>query len=210
MKILYEPVAVRYIHSTRLTPAPPQRMEDKAIGKPRRPTALRTESKYPIGEASFLLRSPATEGENKNHIKEKLQMKHFKNKLFASVLCMVLIVAMALSMTACTNNNDPAVTEEIAVERSFTFEVVDKDGNTETFAITTDKATVGEALLEEGLIAGEVGQYGLYVTEVNGIVADYNVDQTYWAFYVDGEYAMSGVDTTDVVDGSTYSFKVEK
>ena len=142
-------------------------------------------------------------------------MKQFKNKLFASVLCMVLIVAMALSMTACTNNgsNDAANADaavEQAVERSFTFEVVDKDGNTETFAITTDKATVGEALLEEGLIAGEVGQYGLYVTEVNGIVADYNVDRTYWAFYVDGAYASSGVDTTDVVDGSTYSFKVEK
>ena len=139
-------------------------------------------------------------------------MKQFKNKFFASVLCMVLIVAMALSMTACTTTTDPAVTEqpERAVEQSFTFEVVDKDGNTETFSITTDKSTVGDALLEEGLIAGENGQYGLYVTEVNGIVADYNVDGTYWAFYVDGAYASSGVDTTDVVDGSTYSFKVEK
>ena len=139
-------------------------------------------------------------------------MKQFKNKFFASVLCMVLIVAMALSMTACTTTTDPAVTEqpEQAVEQSFTFEVVDKDGNTETFSITTDKSTVGEALLEEGLIAGENGQYGLYVTEVNGIVADYNVDGTYWAFYVDGAYASSSVDTTDIVDGSTYSFKVEK
>ena len=139
-------------------------------------------------------------------------MKQFKNKLFASVLCMVLIVAMALSMTACTTTTDPAVTEqpEQAAEQSFTFEVVDKDGNMETFEITTDKSTVGEALLEEGLIAGENGQYGLYVTEVNGIVADYNVDGTYWAFYADGAYASSGVDTTDIVDGSTYSFKVEK
>ena len=141
-------------------------------------------------------------------------MKRFKNKLFASVLCMVLIVAMALSMTACTNNNtdDANAGQEQAqvVEKSFTFEVVDKDGNTETFTITTDKTTVGEALLEEGLIAGEDGQYGLYVTEVNGIVADYDVDQTYWAFYVDGAYANSGVDTTDVADGATYSFKVEK
>lgn len=134
-------------------------------------------------------------------------MKQFKNKLFASVLCMVLIVAMALSMTACVAEN---AEQEQAVEQSFTFEVVDKDGNTETFSITTDKSTVGDALLEEGLIAGENGQYGLYVTEVNGIVADYNVDGTYWAFYVDGAYASSGVDTTDVVDGSTYSFKVEK
>ena len=134
-------------------------------------------------------------------------MNRFKNKLFASVLCMVLIVAMALSMTACVAEN---AEQEQAMEQSFTFEVVDKDGNTETFSITTDKSTVGEALLEEGLIAGENGQYGLYVTEVNGIVADYNVDGTYWAFYVDGAYASSGVDTTDVVDGSTYSFKVEK
>ena len=141
-------------------------------------------------------------------------MNRFKNKFIASVLCMVLIVAMALSMTACTNNSADdanAGQEQTQVaKQSFTFEVVDKDGNTETFSITTDKATVGEALLEEGLIAGEEGQYGLYVTEVNGIVADYNVDQTYWAFYVDGAYASSGVDTTDVVDGSTYSFKVEK
>ena len=141
-------------------------------------------------------------------------MKHFKNKLFASVLCMVLIVAMALSMTACTNNNSDSGNagqeQTQTVEQSFTFEVVDKDGNVTTFDITTDKATVGEALLEEGLIAGEVGQYGLYVTEVNGIVADYNVDRTYWAFYVDGAYASGGVDTTDVADGATYSFKVEK
>ena len=142
-------------------------------------------------------------------------MKQFKNKFFASVLCMVLIVAMALSMTACTNNNvsDDANADqqqEQAVTMSFTFEVVDKDGNTETFEITTDKTTVGEALLDEGLIAGEDGQYGLYVTEVNGIVADYNVDGTYWAFYVDGEYASSGVDTTDITDGAVYSLKVEK
>ena len=141
-------------------------------------------------------------------------MKQFKNKLFASVLCMVLIVAMALSMTACTNNTSDSGNagqeQTQTVEKSFTFEVVDKDGNLETFAVTTTKATVGEALLDEGLIAGEDGQYGLYVTQVNGIVADYNVDQTYWAFYVDGTYASSGVDTTDVVDGSTYSFKVEK
>ena len=141
-------------------------------------------------------------------------MKQFKNRFFASVLCMVLIVAMALSMTACTNNtpdsSDAGQEQGQSVEQSFTFEVVDKDGNVTTFDITTDKATVGEALLEEGLIKGEDGQYGLYVTEVNGIVADYNIDQTYWAFYVDGAYASSGVDMTDVVDGATYSFKVEK
>lgn len=136
-----------------------------------------------------------------------------KNRVFAAVLCMVLIVAMALSMTACSNASDDANTgggQEQAVSKSFTLEVTDRDGNTERFDLTTDKTTVGEALLEEGLIAGEDGPYGLYITEVSGIVADYSMDGTYWAFYIDGDYANSGVDTTEVVDGSTYGLKVEK
>lgn len=141
-------------------------------------------------------------------------MKQFTNKFFASVLCMVLIVAMALSMTACTNNtsdtSDAGQEQTQPVSKSFTFEVVDQNGTMTSFDITTDKELVGEALLEEGLIVGEDGPYGLYVTEVNGIVADYNVNKTYWAFYIDGGYASSGVDMTEVVDGATYTFKVEK
>ena len=93
---------------------------------------------------------------------------------------------------------------------SFQFSVVDKDGNETKYLIRTDKTTVGDALLEHGLIEGEESQYGLYVKKVNGILADYDVDQTYWGFYVNGEYAMSGVDTTNIEEGTAYSFKVSK
>lgn len=95
-------------------------------------------------------------------------------------------------------------------QSKFLFTVVDKDGNETNFEIHTDKENVGEALLDLELIAGEDSEYGLFVKEVNGITADYNVDQTYWAFYVDGEYAMSGVDTTVIEEGKAYAFKVEK
>lgn len=95
-------------------------------------------------------------------------------------------------------------------QTSFMFTVVEQDGKETNFEIHTDKATVGEALLELNLIAGEEGEYGLYVKTVNGVTADYDVDQTYWAFYVDGEYASTGVDSTFVEEGKTYSFKVEK
>ena len=78
------------------------------------------------------------------------------------------------------------------------------------FEIHTDKEIVGEALLELELIEGEEGDFGLFVKAVNGIVADYDVDGTYWAFYVNGEYAMSGVDTTIIEEGTSYMFKVEK
>ena len=92
----------------------------------------------------------------------------------------------------------------------FTFIVVDADGNETNFVVSTDKETVGDALLEQNLIEGEEGDYGLYVKTVNGITADYDTDQTYWAFYVNGEYASTGVDSTPVNEGDTYEFKVEK
>ena len=60
------------------------------------------------------------------------------------------------------------------------------------------------------LIAGEKSAYGLYVKTVNGISADYDKDKTYWAFYVNGSYASSGVDTTPIKEGEVYMFKVEK
>ena len=94
-------------------------------------------------------------------------------------------------------------------ETAFTFTVVDGDGNETAYEIHTDKATVGEALLELGLIDGEDGDYGLYVKTVNGVTVDYDTDGKYWAFYVDGEYAQTGVDSTEVTPGANYAFKVE-
>ena len=134
-------------------------------------------------------------------------------KLLSFLLCFVLIAAMALTATACNDlfqKEENTTPEQTAIKKSFTFIVVDKDGNETSFAISSDKKTVGDALLAEGLIEGENGTYGLYVKKVNGITADYDTDKTYWAFYINGEYAMTGVDATEIVEGATYSFKVEK
>ena len=95
-------------------------------------------------------------------------------------------------------------------DTKFTFLVFDKDGEETAFEVHTDQEIVGAALLELGLISGDEGEFGLYVKTVNGITADYEVDQTYWAFYVNGEYATSGVDTTKIQPGDVYAFRVEK
>ena len=139
------------------------------------------------------------------------------------LLCVMLIVAIAFTAMGCNTNTPAGNTQTTAGteadanttilgegQTTFGFVVVDKDGNETRFEIHTDKETVGDALLELELISGEVGDYGLYVKTVNGITADYDVDQTYWAFYINGEYAMSGVDSTTVENDAVYSFKVEK
>lgn len=78
------------------------------------------------------------------------------------------------------------------------------------FTVHTDKDTVGEALLDNGLVAGEEGPYGLYVKVVNGITADYDVDQSYWAFNIDGETAMTGVDGAKIAEGTLYQLAYTK
>ena len=79
-----------------------------------------------------------------------------------------------------------------------------------TFTIHTDADTLGEALLEHELIAGEDSQYGIYVKTVNGILADYDIDKSYWGFYQNGEYLMSGVDTTAIVGGEHFEIVYSK
>ena len=115
-------------------------------------------------------------------------VKKFKSR-YASLILIVLIAAMVLSLAAC-GSKDEGVT--YAQTKSFTFEVVDPDGNLSTFQIESDAATVGEALMAEELVLGEDGPYGLYVKTVNGITLDYDTHGMYWAFYVNGEYGMSG------------------
>ncbi len=79
-----------------------------------------------------------------------------------------------------------------------------------TFTVKTDKSTVGDALVEHSVIEGEPGAYGLYVKKVNGITADYDTDMAYWAFYENDQYAMSGVDSTNINEGTVYSLEYTK
>ena len=132
----------------------------------------------------------------------------------------LLALVLALSLTACapvTSDKDDASPVPVADgavigegSKTFQMEVTDADGKVVKFTVKSDADTVGEALLALGVIAGEDGQYGLYVKSVNGITADYDKDGSWWGFYVDGVTASAGVDSTDITDGSTYGFKVEK
>ena len=133
---------------------------------------------------------------------------------------LLLALVLALSLTACApvapEKDDaslvPVADGAVVGEGSKTFqmEVTDADGKVVKFTVKSDADTVGAALLALGIIAGDDSQYGLYVKSVNGITADYDKDQTWWGFYIDGVSASAGVDSTDIVNGSTYGFKVEK
>lgn len=79
-----------------------------------------------------------------------------------------------------------------------------------TLTVKTNAETVGAALLENEIIEGEDSEFGLYIKKVNGITADFDVNKAYWAFYVDGGYASSGVDTTTIDEDVTYKLEYTK
>ena len=65
-------------------------------------------------------------------------------------------------------------------------------------------------MLENSLIAGSESEYGLYVTSVCGIELIWSEENPhYWAFYINGEYAQTGVDTTEAEEDALYIFKAE-
>ena len=72
------------------------------------------------------------------------------------------------------------------------------------FTINSDKDNLGDALLEHNLADGEDGPYGLYVKSVNGIVADYDIDESYWSLSKEGEYMTTGVSETPFEDGDSF------
>ena len=162
-------------------------------------------------------------------------MKQNSLKKWLSIIgVLVLIAGLALMTTGCGSKQEtpstpaePATTapiveatepveDEVAEvpseqiilgqgDTSFALTVVDEDGSETAFLIQTNETTVGAALLGIDLLKGEDGPYGLYIHEVNGIRAVYEEDGSYWAFYEDGEYAMTGVDMTDINPDVVYS-----
>lgn len=168
-------------------------------------------------------------------MKTQKTAKKLSTVLLSALLCLLL----ALSLSACSESNaetpatesqpvvtqttttpdeygavwaDATYTEDTVVgegNASFEFEV--KVGtNSVTFTVNTDEKKVGKALLDNGIIAGDDGPYGLYVKTVNGILADYDVTGTYWGFYENGEYAMNGVDQTEIENGAHYEMVYSK
>lgn len=122
-----------------------------------------------------------------------------RKPLWAAVAAVLVLVAVLIGVYAVTRPTAAAGSKTISVE------VVHRDASEKTFTYRTDAEYLGDVLQAEGLIQGTEGEYGLYITVVDGEEAVYETDGAYWAFYQDGEYAMQGVDQTPIADGDSFS-----
>ena len=148
-------------------------------------------------------------------------MKNTMRKLFPVLLSM----AMVLSLVACSEDSsaqqdtqntqtagtglwaDAIYTEDTEVGEGKNTVAVTVTAAEKSIVITlkTDEENFGRALRKSGFVEGSEGDYGLYISHVNGIKAVYEEDNAYWSF-LDGEgnYMNYGVDDAQLTGNDAY------
>ena len=119
-------------------------------------------------------------------------------KLVLAAVAFVAVIAIVLGVYLATK---PATSQG---SKAFTITVVHADGSSKEFKYRTDEEYLGDVLAAEGLIQGDITEYGLTIHTVDGEKASWEANQSYWALYVGEDYATTGVSTTPVHDGSAF------
>ncbi len=123
-----------------------------------------------------------------------------KKKHIISLLLIAVLVAGMIFAYSAFSEKPAEGTKEITIE------VVDDKETSTLYEVKTDAEYLIGAMEEaEGLtFGGSESEYGFTVSEINGITADFNVDSSYWAFYVNGEYCNYGISEQPVNDGDAF------
>lgn len=119
-------------------------------------------------------------------------------KLILALLALIVVVGVFAGVWFATRS------QSVEGTKHFTVLVVHSDKAEKTFTYSTDAEKLGDFLEAEGLIIGSGD--GMFHT-VDGEKADWSVNQSYWALYLNGEYAMAGIYDTDITDGTTYKLE---
>ena len=123
------------------------------------------------------------------------------------IIVVAVIVAVVVIMAGIYFATRPDTAQGA---KTITVEVVHGDGSSKDFTYHTDSEYLGEVLLAEGLVAGDQGEFGLYILTVDGEDAIFEESGAYWALYQNGEMTTTGADTTPIQDGDSFQLVYTK
>ena len=89
-------------------------------------------------------------------------------------------------------------------EKTVSFDI-EAEGQAITITLKTDKATLGEAMFEHGLIND-----ASFFNILNGMEASWEKDQAYWAFYQGDKLMPYGVNDQTINGGENFRFVYTK
>lgn len=124
-------------------------------------------------------------------------------KIVIGILILIVIVA---GLLFAYNVFKPVASKGA---KTVTIAVVDNNKQETEYTVHTDAETLKQVMDEvDGLTySGDDSDYGLMISTVNGVKADFNADGAYWAFYVNNEYCNYGIEEQPVNDKD--EFKIE-
>lgn len=133
---------------------------------------------------------------------DKIPNKQNKTLLIAAIVLFLAVVVFfsAYSLFA------PQTAEGA---KSIMIEVEDNAQTTYTYMVHTDAEYLIDAMKDAKKLtfSGYEGPYGLTLTTINGVTADWNKNNAFWSIYVNGEQGNYGVDTQSVNDGDYFKFE---
>lgn len=141
----------------------------------------------------------------------------------ALVTIAILLLGVVFEIFVTGSKTDITNSDNTLLNSQMSGEVVETIGETEITicvfdkenvsiyedAVETDCEYLSEVLvtLDNLDVVTEDGPYGEYITSIKGIEQG---DDYYWSYYIDGEYAPTGISSCKVEAGSKYEFKIEK
>ena len=119
-------------------------------------------------------------------------------KLILVAVALIACVAVMLGVFLATRP------ETVAGGKTVTVTVVHKDGSEKVFTCQTEEEYLGKVLVNENIVVGSYGEFGLYFDTADGEKADWNVDNGWWQVFIGEEAAITGADQIPIADGDTF------
>ncbi len=123
-------------------------------------------------------------------------------KLIIAAVAFVAVIALLAGVFMLTRPQ----TQQGA--KTITVTVVHKDKTEKTFTYHTDEEFLDKVLIAEKLIGGYEDQYGFVVEKVDGEEAKWQ-NNVFWALYIGGQQATTGISQVVVTDGAAFKLVYE-
>lgn len=132
-----------------------------------------------------------------------MESKGLNKKIIIGAAALIVMIAVFLIIFNVFRE------KPVQGSKSITLEVLNQEKQTSEYQVQTDAEFLRQAMEEaKGFtFDGEEGDYGFTLFTINGETHNWNVDGSYWAVYVNGEYGQYGIGSQPVEDGDVFRFE---
>lgn len=125
-------------------------------------------------------------------------------KMVIAAVALALVIALMAGLYLTTRP------ETVKGGKQVTVVIVHKDGTEKKLEYGTEHEYLADLLLEKELATGYTSEeYGFTVESVDGVTADWDADNAYWALYEGDTYATTSASGIVLTDGGVYKLIYE-